>query len=56
MAHDESSGNAQAPVTQCTVCGQTLPLSQPCDTPQCQVRTAAEMRTAAAKAAFRLGC
>lgn len=55
MQHDASSSEPTPAVT-CAVCGQTLPLDNPCENTGCTVKTANEMRTAAAKAAFRLGC
>lgn len=55
MSHVESSDNEQAPA-QCAACGQAIPPEHPCDNTQCPMKTAADMRVAAAKASFRLGC
>ena len=56
MEHAESSGNEQVPSGTCASCGQEVPPQHPCDNTQCPMKTAADMRIAAAKASFRLGC
>lgn len=56
MQHDESSSKDQAPVVICAACGQSVPPENPCDNQQCPVKTAADMRVAAAQSSFRLGC
>lgn len=56
MSNAEFTGKDEQPVIVCAACGQTVPPTEPCDNKECPARTAAELRTAAAKQDFRLGC
>lgn len=51
----EFSGSEEPSVT-CVTCGQSMPLEQPCTTGSCVLKTASDIRVAAEKASFRLGC
>lgn len=46
---DEPSGT-------CATCGKAVPLEQPCADERCVLKTASDIRVAAEKASFRLGC
>ena len=51
----EFTGSEEPRVT-CITCGKPVPLEQPCPADSCGLTTASDIRVAAEKTSFRVGC